>query len=196
MPAYSRSGNEARRPSKLDTRQLVVVALMCAISILLSFVEFPIIPAASFLKLDIALVPSTVVGFAYGIGPGLLCAIASAIAHAIITGDWVGAIMNSIVALSFIAPSALVCRRMPTLKGQIIGLSVATVCLVVAISIANLIIDPIFYGLPLDAVAALVVPAIIPFNVIKGVLVSVLTILAYRSVQNMIVQPKSPSNGK
>ena len=46
-----------------------------AIAILLSFIEFPIMPAASFLKLDIALVPAAVVGFAYGAGPGILVGI-------------------------------------------------------------------------------------------------------------------------
>lgn len=170
----------------MNTKQLVVVALMCALAILLSFVAFPIIPAASFLKLDIALVPSTVVGFAYGVGPGLLCGIACAICHAVITGNWVGALMSTIVALSFVIPSAIIYKRMHTNKGMIISLVVATICLIVAITIANLIIDPIFYGMPFDAVAGLVVPAIIPFNVIKGILVSIITALVYKAVAKMI----------
>jgi DNA-binding CsgD family transcriptional regulator len=65
------------------------MALMCAIAILLSFIEFPIIPAASFLKLDISFVPSAVMGFAYGTGPGVLVGIVCAVAHGIITGNWV-----------------------------------------------------------------------------------------------------------
>ena len=44
--------------NRWSTKQLVTMALMGAIAILLSFVEFPIMPAASFLKLDIALVPA------------------------------------------------------------------------------------------------------------------------------------------
>ena len=74
--------------NRWSTKQLVTMALMCAIAILLSFVEFPIIPAASFLKLDVALVPSTVVGFAYGPGLGVLVGIVCAVAHATITGNW------------------------------------------------------------------------------------------------------------
>ncbi len=176
--------------NRWSTKQLVVMALMCAIALLLSFIEFPLFPAASFLKLDFSLVPTTVVGFAYGAGPGLVVGLACAVAHAAITGNWVGCLMSCIVAIVYIVPAAIIYRRMHTLKGGIVGLVVSTVCLVVGIIVANLIIDPLFYGMPFDAVAALVVPAILPFNVIKGVLVSALTLLVYKSISNLITPTK------
>lgn len=176
--------------NRWSTKQLVVMALMCAIALLLSFIEFPLFPAASFLKLDFALVPTMVVGFAYGAGPGLLVGLACAVAHAAITGNWVGCLMSCIVAVVFVVPGAIIYRRMHTLKGGIVGLVVSTVCLVVGIIIANLVIDPLFYGMPFEAVAALVVPAILPFNVIKGVLVSALTLVVYKSISNLITPTK------
>lgn len=176
--------------NRWSTKQLVVMALMCAIALLLSFIEFPLFPAASFLKLDFSLVPTTVVGFAYGAGPGLVVGLACAVAHAAITGNWVGCLMSCIVAVVYIVPAAIIYRRMHTMKGGIVGLVVSTVCLVVGIIIANLIIDPLFYGMPFEAVAALVVPAILPFNVIKGVLVSALTLLVYKSISNLITPTK------
>lgn len=176
--------------NRWSTKQLVVMALMCAIALLLSFIEFPLFPAASFLKLDFSLVPTTVVGFAYGAGPGLVVGLACAVAHAAITGNWVGCLMSCIVAVVYIVPAALIYRRMHTMKGGIVGLVVSTLCLIVGIIIANLIIDPLFYGMPFEAVAALVVPAILPFNVIKGVLVSALTLLVYKSISNLITPTK------
>lgn len=176
--------------NRWSTKQLVVMALMCAIALLLSFIEFPLFPAASFLKLDFSLVPTTVVGFAYGAGPGLVVGLACAVAHAAITGNWVGCLMSCIVAVVYIVPAAIIYRRMHTMKGGIVGLVVSTVCLVVGIIVANLIIDPLFYGMPFEAVAALVVPAILPFNVIKGVLVSTLTLLVYKSISNLITPTK------
>lgn len=176
--------------NRWSTKQLVVMALMCAIALLLSFIEFPLFPAASFLKLDFALVPTTVVGFAYGAGPGLVVGLACAVAHAAITGNWVGCLMSCIVAVVYIVPAAIIYRRMHTMRGGVIGLVVSTVCLVVGIIVANLIIDPVFYGMPFEAVAALVVPAILPFNVIKGVLVSALTLLVYKSISNLITPTK------
>lgn len=176
--------------NRWSTKQLVVMALMCAMALLLSFIEFPLFPAASFLKLDFSLVPTTVVGFAYGAGPGLVVGLACAVAHAAITGNWVGCLMSCIVAVVYIVPAAIIYRRMHTMKGGIVGLVVSTVCLVVGIIVANLIIDPLFYGMPFEAVAALVVPAILPFNVIKGVLVSALTLLVYKSISNLITPTK------
>lgn len=182
--------------NRWTTKQLVVMALMCAIAILLSFIAFPLFPAASFLKLDIALVPSTVVGFAYGPGPGLLVGIACAVAHAAITGNWVGCLMSSIVALVFVVPSAAIYKRNRTLKGAAAGLVAATLCLVVGVTAANLVIDTTFYGMPFEAVLALVAPAIIPFNVIKGIVVSLLTALVYKSISNLITPQKDQVKGR
>ena len=182
--------------NRWSTKQLVTMALMCAISILLSFIEFPIMPAASFLKLDVALVPSAVVGFSFGAGPGVLVGIVSAVAHGAITGNWVGCLMNIIVACAFIIPSSAIYKRNRTFKGAVIGLVVATVCLVVGAIVANLIVDPIFYGMPFDVVAGLIVPAILPFNIIKGMVVSLLTALVYKSISNLITPAKDQVKGR
>ena len=112
--------------NRWSTKQLVTMALMGAIAILLSFVEFPIMPAASFLKLDIALVPAAVVGFAYGAGPGVLVGIVYAVAHAAIDGNWVGALMNSIVAIAFITPAAAIYKRNRTFKGAVTGMIISS----------------------------------------------------------------------
>ena len=131
MSTYAQNQNvQLQNTNRWSTKQLVTMALMCAISILLSFIEFPIMPAASFLKLDIALVPSAVVGFAYGAGPGVLVGIVSAVAHGAITGNWVGCLMNIIACCAFIIPAAAIYKRNRTFKGAVIGLVVSTVCLI------------------------------------------------------------------
>ena len=172
------------------------MALMCAIAILLSFLEFPIFPAASFLKLDISFVPSAVMGFAYGTGPGILVGIACAVAHGAITGNWVGCLMNIIACCAFIIPAAAIYKRNRTFKGAMIGLVVAIICLVVAAIIANLIIDPAFYGIPFDVVKELIVPAILPFNIIKGVVIAALTGIVYKSISNLITPAKDQVKGR
>ena len=182
--------------NRWSTKQLVTMALMCAIAILLSFLEFPIFPAASFLKLDISFVPSAVMGFAFGTGPGILVGIACAVAHGAITGNWVGCLMNIIACCAFVIPSAAIYKRIRTFKGAMIGLIVAIVCLVIAAIVANLIVDPIFYGIPLEVVQGLIVPAILPFNIIKGVVISVLTAVVYKSISNLITPAKDQVKGR
>ena len=198
MSTYAQ--NQGKTPiqntNRWDTKQLVTMALMAAIAILLSFAEYPIIPAAPFLKLDVALVPATVVGFAYGAGPGILVGIVSAVAHAVLSNNWVGAIMNIIVTFCYILPAALIYQRNRTFKGGMIGLAVSVVCLVVGAIIANLIVDPTFYSMPFDKVVSLIIPAILPFNIIKGVVVSVLTALVYKSISNFITPEKDQVKGR
>ena len=197
MSTYAQNRNvQIQNTNRWSTKQLVTMALMCAIAILLSFIEFPVFPAASFLKLDISFVPSAVMGFAYGTGPGILVGIACAVAHGVITGNWVGCLMNIIACCAFIIPAAAIYTRNRTFKGAMIGLVVAIVCLVVAAIIANLVIDPIFYGIPFDVVAGLVVPAILPFNIIKGVVIAALTGIVYKSISNLITPAKDQVKGR
>ena len=195
MSNYAQNWN-LQNTNRWSTKQLVTMALMCAIAILLSFIEFPIMPAASFLKLDIALVPSAVVGFSFGAGPGVLVGIVSAVAHGAITGNWVGCLMNIIVACAYIIPSSIIYKRNRTFRGAVIGLVVSTICLIVGAIVANLIVDPIFYGIPFDTVVGLIVPAILPFNIIKGVVVSILTALVYKSISNLITPAKNQVKGR
>ena len=189
-------GTQIANTNRWSTKQLVTMALMCAIAILLSFVEFPIFPAASFLKLDISFVPSAVMGFAYGAGPGVLVGVACAVAHGAITGNWVGCLMNIIACCAFIIPAAAIYKRNRTFKGAMIGLVVSIVYLVVAAIVANLVVDPLFYGMPFEAVSALVVPAILPFNIIKGVVIAVLTGIVYKSISNFITPAKDQVKGR
>lgn len=187
---------QIKNTNRWSTKQLVTMALMCAIAILLSFLEFPIFPAAAFLKLDISFVPSAVMGFAYGTGPGILVGIACAVAHGAITGNWVGCLMNIIACCAFIIPAAAVYKRNRTFKGAMIGLVISIVSLVVAACIANLIVDPLFYGMPFDVVAGLIVPAILPFNIIKGIVIAVLTGIVYKSISNLITPAKDQVKGR
>lgn len=195
----SKSDTMPHNTNRWSTKQLVVMALMAALAILLSFFSSPLpfLPGASFLKLSFELVPIAIVGFAFGAGPGVMVGLICAFAHAAIaTGNWVGAIMSSIVAVAFVVPSALIYKRNHTYKGAMIGLCVATIVFCIAIIVANLVIDPIFYGMPFDAVVALILPAILPFNILKGVAVSVIVALCYKSISNFITPSKDQVKGK
>ena len=80
MSAESRVQSDS---SRWSTRQLVTMALFCALATVLSFIEFPIFPAAPFLKYDASFVPVMVGGFAYGAGPGIIIGVVTALTSAI-----------------------------------------------------------------------------------------------------------------
>ena len=52
------------------------------------------------------------------------------------------------------------------------------------------------YGIPFDAVVGLIVPAILPFNIIKAVVISILTGLVYKSISNLITPAKNQVVGR
>lgn len=182
--------------NRWDTRQLVVMALMCAIGVLLSFVEFAIFPAAAWLKYDASFVPAMICGFAYGAGPGVAVGLVSVVLHALMSGNVWGAVMNALVLCGYVIPSALIYKRMRTWKGAVIGLAVSFVAAIALAIVGNLLITPIYAGMPMEAVAAMVVPILLPFNILKAALNSVITLVIYKAISNLITPKKNQVKGK
>ena len=178
-----------KNTNKWDTKQLVTMALMCAIATLFMFVQIPLLPAAPFLTYDPSFVPAMVVGFA---AVGAL----AIVIHALITGDWVGALMNLVAALLFILPAAILYKKMHTYKGAIIGLILGVVLATLGSIVANLTIGVWFWYGSADVILPLMIPAVIPFNLLKTILNSVLTLVVYKAVSNLITPKKKQVKGR
>ncbi len=182
--------------NRWSTKQLVTMALLCAVSALFMFVQIPLLPAATFLTYDPSLVPAMVSGFAYGPGAGAAVGVLAVVIHALITGDWVGALMNIVAALCFLLPAAAVYRRVRTYRGAVIGLVLGIVLATAASIVANLTIGVWFWYGSTDVIMPLLVPAVIPFNLIKTVLNSVLTLIVYKAISNLITPEKDQVKGR
>ena len=180
--------------NKWDTRTLVTMALLAAIAILLSFLEFPIFAAVPFLKLDVSFTPCAVTGFAYGPLAGFVVGAITAVAHGMISGNWVGALMNIVMVLACVGPAAFIYKKNHTFKGAVIALVVATLVQSIVSVPANVLIDPL-YGVPADVVLGLA-GWIAAFNVVKGVANSVLTMVVYKSISNLITPQKDQVSGR
>lgn len=179
-----------------STRQLVTMALLCAIGVLLSFVEFPLLPGVTWLKYDASAMPALVCGFAYGPGAGLAVGVVGAVIHGILMADFTGALMNILVVIGFVAPAALVYGRLRTFRGAMAGLALSVVGVIVMAIVGNLLLTPSWLGVPLDAVVALIVPVLIPFNLAKALINAVLTLVVYKSVSNLITPRKDQVKGR
>lgn len=185
-----------RNTNRWDTRQLVTMSLLCAIGVLLSFIEFPLLPAAPFLKFDASIMPAMVCGFAYGPAAGLACGIVGAIIHGIIMADYWGAIMNVLVIIGYVLPAALIYRKMRTMKGAVLGLAAAVACSIVMAIVGNLAITPIYLNTPVEVVVGMIVPVLVPFNIVKALINSVLTLIVYKSISNLITPKKMQVRGR
>lgn len=185
-----------KNTNRWPTRQLVTMALMCAIAALFSFVQIPILPAAPFLTYDPSLMPAMVCGFAFGPGAGFAVGAVAAVIHGLILGEWVGSLMNICATLFFVVPAALIYRKKHTLQGAIAGLIVGVVTATLGGVVANLTIGVAFwYGTP-DAIMPLILPAVVPFNLIKTVLNSLLTLIVYKAISNLITPKKNQVKGR
>lgn len=179
-----------------STRQLVTMALMCAIAALLSFIEFPLLPGVTWLKFDASNMPAMVAGFAYGPAGGIAVGIITAIIHGLLMADFTGALMNIMVVACFVLPAALIYKKMHTFTGAIIGLVFSIIAGVIGAIIGNLLLTPSWLGVPFDAVVALIIPVLIPFNIIKGLINAVLTFIIYKSISNIITPKKDQVKGR
>lgn len=182
--------------NKWDTRQLVTMALMCAISVLLSFIEFPLLPGVAWLKYDASAMPALVSGFAFGPAAGLAVGVVSAVIHGILMADFAGAIMTILVVIGFVLPAAFIYRRKRTLGRAALGLVFSIVGATVMAILGNLVITPLYLGVPFDAVVDMIIPILTPFNLIKAVLNGVLTLIIYKSVSNLITPKKKQVKGR
>ena len=179
-----------------DTRQLVTMALLCAIAALLSFVQLPLIPGVTFLTYDPSLMPAMVCGFAFGPGAGIAVGAIAAVIHGLILGEWVGSLMNIVATLCFVWPAAAIYRRKRTFKSGIIGLLVGVLAATAGAVVSNLTIGVAFWYGSVDVILPMLLPAILPFNLVKGIVNAILTLIVYKAVSNLITPKKSQVKGR
>ena len=162
-----------------NTRKLVLLALFTALSLILSFIEAPIFPAAPFLKYD----PSAVIA---GVGAGLLVGVASAAIHGLIMGDPWGSLMTIIAVACWIVPMALIYRTKRTRTTLLVGIIVGSILSLAGAIVGNLLITPIYTGTDVATVAAMIIPILLPFNALKIVINDVLAFVLYKPVENLM----------
>lgn len=172
------------------------MALMVAIGVLLSFIEFPLLPGVPWLKFDASNMPALVAGFAFNPGAGVAVGILTAIIHGLLLADFTGALVNVVVVTCFVLPAAILYKKKRTYPVAIGGMVLSVIAATLAAIVMNLIVTPAWLGVPFDAVVAMVLPILLPFNLLKGLLNAVLTLIIYKSISNLITPKKDQKKGR
>ena len=200
-----RRGNVAGR-SKVRT--LAQIAMLGAVATVLMLFEFPIpFIAPPFYEMDFSEVPVLVGAFAMGPVAGIAIEAIKILLNFVINGTitaGVGELANFIFGCAFLLPAALIYKRNKTKKNAIIGMAVGTVVMTVAACIINaLVLLPAYgaaFGMPVDAFVQMgtsinkaidslftfAVLAVGPFNLIKGIAVSVIVLLIYKRIRMIL----------
>lgn len=175
---------------KFSVKKLVTMAVLAALSIvLMMFIKFPIIPAAPYLIYEPADVPILIGSFLFGPLAGLvITGIVSAIQTLTSSSGngLVGFFMHVAATGTFVITAGLIYKKFHNVKGAIIALAVGTLAMTAIMIPVNLIVQPNFFGVPIDVVKSLLLPAILPFNLIKAGLNSVLTFIVYKRISNIV----------
>jgi riboflavin transporter len=174
---------------KFGVKQMVTMAVLGALSIVLMLVvRLPIIPAAPYLIYEPADVPILVGTFLFGPIAGLaITAIVAAIQATILSADGlVGFVMHMLATGTFVITAGLIYKKFHSIKGAIAGLAAGTLAMTLMMIPVNLIIQPNFYGTPYDVVKAMIVPVLIPFNLIKAGVNSAITLVIYKTISKIV----------
>lgn len=175
------------------TKKMTTMALLCALSYIAMFVSRflpPLFAAFPFLKYDPKDVIIVIGGFVYGpLSAFVISLIVSLIEMITVSGTHIiGCLMNIAASCAFACTASAIYHKYRNVKGGMTGLLVGIVSAVATMMILNYILTPIYTGMPREAVADLLIPAILPFNVIKCVLNAALVMLIYKPVTKVLRQ--------
>ena len=175
--------------SKQNLRKITVMAMLAAIAVVsVYFIKFPLLPSAPFLEYDIADVPVLIGTMLFGPSAGLvILLITSAIQAFTVSSSShiIGFLMHFCASGALVLVSGLMYKKIGGKKGMAAGLTVGSLVMTAVMIPLNLIFTGIFMGTGVEAVVKLLIPAIIPFNLIKAGLNSVLTFVLYIPVSKI-----------
>ena len=176
---------------KFTTKNLVSMAFLVAISVVLVYViHFPIFPAAPYLEYDPADIPILIGAFAFGPVAGIIITIIARAIQALTVsaaGGLYGFLMHVIATSTLVVVASTIYRVRHTRLGAVIGLISGTLSMGIIMMFANHFLTPIFYMMPVEAVDALLLPVILPFNLIKAGGNSIITFIVYKAVSKYIL---------
>ena len=179
---------DVRKPAptlrKIDTKKLAVLAMLTALAYVVMWMS-KILPSVNdFLDFDFKHVVICIGGFIYGpVSAGLITVVVCFIEMITIsgTGPW-GCLMNIIGTASFCCTACYVYKKNHTMKGAVIGLSLGVIVMTALMLLWNYLVTPIYQGMPRSAIADMLVPVFLPFNLVKGGMNMAATLLLYKPI--------------
>ena len=176
------------KTSRITTATLTRLAMMTALSIVLLLIVRIPFPPAPFLVYDPADVPIYITAFAFGPAAGLIVTLIVCLIQAfMLGGDGLYGFLMHFVATGIVAVViGVMYARLKTKKRAVISLIVGVLVAVAVMCVMNLIVTPAYMGAPREAVAAMIPTVIIPFNLLKAGINSLLTFFLYKRVSGFL----------
>lgn len=178
---------------KLDVRKLTTLGMLAALGVVLvALVHFPLFPAAPFLEYDPADVAILIGTMIYGPLAGLVLTVIVSLLQALLLSagsGWIGFVMHVVATGAMVLVAGNLYKRGDrSQRSAAIPLGLGALTMTIVMAGMNLILTPIFMGTPIDAVLKMLVPVIIPFNLIKAGVNCIITFVVFRMIQKLVVR--------
>ena len=197
------ASNPGKTSRVSSTRMLTVTAIMAAIAtVLILYLQFPVIPAVSFLKMDFSTLPALLASFALGPLSGAAVCLLKDLINMIYYQDYIGSLCDFVLSVAFVVPAGLIYRYMRTRKGALIGSLTGAVFMAALSFPLNLfVIYPLYYHfiMPEQAVLGLyqAIPFIqsipqgllvvnVPFTLVKGLIIAAICFVIYKPLSPLL----------
>lgn len=187
----------------INIKSLTIIAMLAAISTVLMFLSFSIPLFPTFLKLDFSEVPALIAAFSLGPFAGVSVVFIKNLINLLFTSSGgIGEFANFLIGSFFVFSAGLVYQKFKTRKGAILSMTVGTVIMSIVGTVANYYILMPLYTLimPIDSIVnmfksinpyadtmlKIMFMTIVPFNLLKGFIVSLITFLIYKKLSPII----------
>ncbi len=199
--------NGIRTEAVFSARHLAIIGVFSAIAFVLMLFEFPLPFAPGFYKLDFSDIPALIGGFAAGPLVGVMIEFIKMLLNIILQGTttgFVGEIANFVVGAALVIPATVIYRFKKTRKMALISCLAGTICITIVGATLNafflLPAYAVLFGSGVDsfiAAGTAINPAVTnlftfcalcvaPFNLVKGVIDSVITFLVYKQLSPIL----------
>lgn len=195
------------RKSFSSTHYISYTAIFACMAGVLMLVEIPLFFAPGFYKLDLSEMPILICTFYLGPVAGVAAELVKVLVKLLLKGTttaFVGDFANFAVGCSFVLPASVIYHARPGRRTALVGMAAGTLAMTVFGSLFNAVyLLPKFaelYGIPMETIvsmgtavngsitdaATLVLFAVVPFNLLKGIVVSALTFVLYKRISPIL----------
>ena len=198
-----------KTPHLFTVRNMTQIGILSAVAVVLMLFEIPLFFTPTFYKIDLSEIPVLIGSFSMGPVAGVVIEAIKIILKLLIKGSTtggVGDVANFMVGCAYFLPAALVYRHCKNRKGAIWGTALGTTLLTLLGCFMNaFVLLPVYakvYGMPMQALIQMgtavnpsitnlttfILLAVAPFNLVKGIITSILSLLLYRHIRPLLTQ--------
>lgn len=186
--------------------KLIKVAVLSAMAFIIMFIEIPLPLFPEFLKIDLSDIPALLGAFSMGPIAGVAVEVIKNVLHFILNGKTagVGELANVTVGAVYAFTAGIIYKRKKSRKNAILSLGIGVIVMSVVASVLNYYVFLPLYetvlNFPIAAIVAtgaklnssitnlntFVVYSILPFNIIKGIVESIVIFLVYKKISPIL----------